>query len=297
MINENIHVYLVNLERDHERRERTTGQLSQLGITPIVVTACDGHAKNFSFSKYRKYSRGKWWDSSVFKPGAFACYLSHIKCWERIAQNSAPYGVVLEDDIIINLESFSKFTVDRNVESEFDIIFINHGVCRLFSMLSERDRHLNDSFMRLNWLFVQLVLKNKFHNNLSPGSYGYICSKKGAKNLLRITNKEGIYMGVDFAMLFNSLENADLNDISKLNNLPKYVRIYLESIKDNADSGENRITLNSFLCIPTPLVSHIDTEESRIKHDVLHSFEIFDKKMTILHKIMHLICKSFPFLK
>ena len=105
MNNFHIPVYFINLERDQERREIGIKQLHKIGIKPHIISAYNGHQKNFSFYKYRHLSRGKWWDKNVFKPGAFACYLSHAKCWRKIAAGNSPYGMILEDDIIINVSN------------------------------------------------------------------------------------------------------------------------------------------------------------------------------------------------
>lgn len=39
---------------------------------------------------------------NVFKPRASACYLSHIKCWEKIVNGNIPFTLILEDDIQSN---------------------------------------------------------------------------------------------------------------------------------------------------------------------------------------------------
>jgi len=35
------------------------------------------------------------------RAGEIGCYFSHVLCWEKIVQSNSPYGMVLEDDVIL----------------------------------------------------------------------------------------------------------------------------------------------------------------------------------------------------
>lgn len=268
--------YLINLEQDHNRRKSSIDQLQTLGITPHVVPAYNGHQKNFPFYEYRHLSRGKWWNKSVFKPGAFACYLSHSKCWKTIASGHAPYSLILEDDITTNNEALEGFNIN-NLTVPFDIIFVNFGVTRLLNFTSFKDKSLTKNVVSLNKILIDLLINNKLNDNLTPGSYGYIVSKEGATKLLLMMEREKICMGVDYAMIFNTLSNKNIETIKKLKNIPEYLQDYLNNINDKAFySDRNRVTLNSYIYSPQPLIYHKDEAESSLKHEILTDFNIFN---------------------
>lgn len=268
--------YLINLVDDTERRANSLDQLHKIDINPIIVPACNGHQKDFPFHEYSHLSRGKWWDKKVFKPGAFACYLSHAKCWETIASGSAPYAMILEDDMIINQDAFRTLTVDI-VPDKFDLIFINQGVTDFLKYVSFKDDiSSEEKFISLNKALLDLILHNVF-NDLQPGSYGYILSKNGAKKLLQIMEDTKVCMGVDYAMIFNSLKDDDISTIKTHKNIPHYLEIYLDNIKaDTVSSSYKRIHLNSYISTFPALVRHDYEPESTIQHEIYNDFTIFD---------------------
>lgn len=277
--------YLINLEDDIERKKSSLDQLHKININPIVVPACNGHQKDFPFHKYRHLSRGKWWDKEVFKPGAFACYLSHAKCWETIASGSAPYAMILEDDMIINQDGFRTLTLDI-VPDTFDLIFINQGVTNFLQHISFKDDiSSEEKFISLNKVLLDLILHNAF-NNLQPGSYGYIISKNGAKKLLKIMEQTKVCMGVDYAMVFNSLKNDDISTIKTHTNIPHYLEIYMDNMRDDTVSSlYKRIHVNSYIYTLPALVKHDYEPESTIQHEIYKNFTIFYENNFLQSKI------------
>ncbi len=272
----NFPVYLINLEHDYERKENSTRQLNELKINPIVVPAYNGHKKDFPFHQYRHLSRGTWWEKNIFKPGAFACYLSHAKCWRQIAMGSASYAMILEDDMIINKDVFKKFDID-NIPNSFDILFVNIGITRLFKLTSFPENQLTDDFISFNNLLLDLLIHNKFNDTLTPGSYGYIVSKKGATKLLQIMEHNKVCMGVDYAMIFNSLNNNDLEKIKKLKKIPNYLQVYLNNIHNDASSSNSkRINLDSYIYTLSALITHDYVSKSTIKHEIYTDFNVFE---------------------
>lgn len=284
-------IYLINLKKDRHRRVNSIKQLNDIGLRPNIISAYNGHQYDFPFYKYRNLSRGIWWDKNVFKPGAFACYLSHSKCWKMISTGDDSYGIILEDDIKVNKDAFEKFNIDIK---EFDIIFINFGVTRLLKLIEYKIDAQDNAFVPLNDVLTNLLINNKFENRLSPGSYGYIVSKKGASKLLKMMEREKICMGVDFAMIFNSLSNQSIEQIKQLKSLPLYLQHYLDNINElSFYSDPNRVILNSYIYNFPPLISHNDDGESSLKHEILQSFDIFHiSRWKIIRALINIIKPS-----
>lgn len=280
----NFPVYLINLEHVYERREKSIEQLDRLEINPIIVPAYNGHDKDFPFRNYKHLSRGKWWDKDIFKPGAFACYLSHAKCWEKIAMGSAPYGMILEDDMIINQEAFQKFNIE-NIPDSFDVLLINSSISKLLELTSDKKNIYTEIFVPFNEILLDLLIYNKFNDNLTPGGYAYIISKEGAVKLLEMMKKDKICMGVDYAIIFNSLSNNDIEKIKTLKEVPNYLQIYLNNLqKDASHSNKNRVELNSYIYTGLPPISYFHGE-SDIKHEVFIDFSVFNTNNNFLNKM------------
>lgn len=271
----NLSVYLINLDHANQRRKKSIYQLDKFDINPIIIHAYNGHQTNFPFHQYRHLSRGKWWDKNTFKPGAFACYLSHAKCWEQIAIGKEPYALILEDDMIINDKAFQKF-ITQNIPSNFDILFINSSISLLLDLTSFDEIQKSDHFVPFNKILMNLLIHNKFNDSLTPGGYGYMVSKKGAIKLLQMMKKDRICMGVDYAIIFNSLNNKDIEKIKKLPYIPNYLQVYLNNLHDDTlNSNSKRVELSSYIYALSPPISY-HHGESDIRHDVVSDFSVFN---------------------
>lgn len=274
MTKNHLPVYLVNMAHDIERRTRCNEQLAAIGVHPHLIPAYNGHQEGFPFHKYRHLSRGKWWHRNVFKPGAFACYLSHARCWSEIAAADNGYGLVLEDDIIIDKQAFADFEITL---ASFDIIFVNWGVRRLLDHALQAEGEPGSGMVALNELLVSLLEQGEFSDNLTPGAYGYIVSKRGASKLLAIMEREKICMGVDYAMIFGAFRDRDIETIRGLEAIPSYVQDYLDNIGDSDFYEKSeRITLDAYVSFAPALVSHNDSGESRLQHGVFREFDVFN---------------------
>lgn len=93
-------IFVVNLDRDHERRERVTNLLRAHGLEASFRSAVDG-------AELEPTLVAEVYDStrnhSIFKRPLsrpeIGCYLSHFALWTEIASSEAPGAIVLEDDI------------------------------------------------------------------------------------------------------------------------------------------------------------------------------------------------------
>lgn len=58
--------------------------------------------------------------------GALGCYLSHMQVYELISKNSASYGLIFEDDVIIDPFIFKKLNESIvNIPSDWDILLLS----------------------------------------------------------------------------------------------------------------------------------------------------------------------------
>ena len=136
---------------------------------------------------------------------------------------------------------------------------------------------------------------NKFNDNLTPGGDGYIVSKKGAVKLLKMMEQDKICMGVDYAMIFSSLTDNDLDIIKNLNEIPHYLQVYLDNINDDATSlNYKKISLDSYI-YNSPALITINDIESDIKHGIFTDFNVFNDG--ILNKLKSYFSRGHAFIK
>uniref|UniRef100_A0A6I8NV19 Cerebral endothelial cell adhesion molecule n=1 Tax=Ornithorhynchus anatinus TaxID=9258 RepID=A0A6I8NV19_ORNAN len=125
-------VFVINLARRPDRRERMLNSLHELEIVGRVVEAVDGSALNSSSIKslgvdlltgyYDPYS------GRTLTKGEVGCFLSHHAVWEEVAARGLGQVVVLEDDV--RFEANFKRRLERLLEEveakqlEWDLIYL-----------------------------------------------------------------------------------------------------------------------------------------------------------------------------
>jgi glycosyl transferase, family 25 len=97
-------IFLINLDRSHERLARFQSLASTVGFEFIRIPAVDGRALNdaelarFRNPDPRFYQLG---------PGEIGCFLSHRRAWEKIIESGLEWGTVFEDDVHIGADALS----------------------------------------------------------------------------------------------------------------------------------------------------------------------------------------------
>tara|TARA_B100001123_G_C15210803_1_gene987179 strand:+ start:481 stop:1359 length:879 start_codon:yes stop_codon:yes gene_type:complete len=101
-------IYVINLKSSIKRRLHVLKELSKLSVPHKIIMV---EAVTVQEAKQQKYCLSeKAYKNIVFKLqstavvptwGAFACALSHIKCWKMILENTQPYSLIVEDDLLI----------------------------------------------------------------------------------------------------------------------------------------------------------------------------------------------------
>jgi GR25 family glycosyltransferase involved in LPS biosynthesis len=148
-------VNVISLMRTEGRKSETVSSIQQQGITYEIFLAVDGLAgfdddilKKYAGKKRRKrlerisnmpYEDAiRLYQSSTVK-GAdvslkaaiheslrFGCFLSHVMLWQKFMDFHLPYGVVLEDDVLVSID-FSKrlHSLLTSLPSSWDLLYLN----------------------------------------------------------------------------------------------------------------------------------------------------------------------------
>ena len=108
----------------------------------------------------------------------------------------------------------------------------------------------------------------------APGTDGYIVSKKGARKLLYMMQSRGINMGVDYAMVLNTLTQDQLNQLVQCDRLPPSVRTLMHN-EMVLFSHKDPLFLDNFIYAPTYLANQPVEFSSTILHKKLVSNDAF----------------------
>lgn len=255
--------YVINLKRAAERREYMKRQFSDAGIKPYIVPAYDGHDKTFPFFIYKDLM-GQWWNNyERFKPGAVACFLSHAKVWKYILKGPLPWGVVFEDDIDFNNGAFDRVLKDIG-SKDFDVIFIDSS---MHAWVSAEEKQ---TFVEISSYLVARLEDGSYSKHMPwPSASAYVVSKKGARKLLYMMESRGINMGVDYAMVLNTLRSDHQDRLEELpdEQVPFPVRCLLNNEKYRFVLNPP-ICLDNYIYTPEFVAKQRTDIDSTIKHEI-----------------------------
>ncbi|XP_043105716.1 LOW QUALITY PROTEIN: procollagen galactosyltransferase 1-like [Puntigrus tetrazona] len=169
-------VFMINLKRRVDRRERMLRSLREQEIACKIIAAVDGKAMNVSeINAMAIHMLPGYSDPYHGRPltrGELGCFLSHYNIWKEIADRGLKTSLVLEDDL--RFEIFFKRRLQnlmREVESkglDWDLIYIGRK-----RMQVDRPEKAVPN------------IRNLVEADYSYWTLGYMMSLQGAKKLLK----------------------------------------------------------------------------------------------------------------
>jgi glycosyl transferase family 25 len=94
-------IFVINLERSPGRRRLMEKQLGALGLSYQIVEAVEGKAlSEEEIDRYCDKTALRLHPAWLSR-GAIGCALSHLKAYQAIVDQNLPYGLVLEDDTVL----------------------------------------------------------------------------------------------------------------------------------------------------------------------------------------------------
>lgn len=158
--------YVINLAEKHERWERMLQLSSELGVNFSRIEAVTPKEIPISSSFSEIFN-------CFLSPQQLACYYSHHKVWEKIAEGPEEFGILLEDDIVLSEDILRMVEGLTKSQLEFDVIRLEATYKGDF-IISDRN------LISLNGIQIGRIY------SASTGSAALIISKKGAYKLLNI---------------------------------------------------------------------------------------------------------------
>lgn len=155
-------IYLINLDRRPDRLEFMTSQLNKLGLTFERVAAIDGgNDDDIGFPN----------DHPRLAKQEFACYLSHITCWEKLLDSGEERCLILEDDVILSPDLPEIITRQKLFKHKF-------GATRLETQ--RQKIWVKRDPLRIDGAYKLLESKTYY-----GGTAAYVMSRDFAQKLLR----------------------------------------------------------------------------------------------------------------
>lgn len=176
-------VFLINLDKSSERLARCQEFFEQFDIEFERIPAVYG--KDLSEQQITEFYDSARNAVGYKKPlgvGELGCYLSHIKCWQKIIEEELDYALILEDDFKLT-ESFKDFERVFSDLANWDYVRIAYTTRN--SGVSERAK-INDDY--------DLVYYKKVPINTLAQAVSYA----GAQKLL--ANSKRVFRPIDVDM-------------------------------------------------------------------------------------------------
>ncbi|AYV83999.1 MAG: glycosyltransferase family 25 [Hyperionvirus sp.] len=101
-------IFIINLKARRERKRLAVREMRKHNISAEVVNGIDGN----SLDRGELIRHGLIDDETGYRKlrkGEIGCYFSHLRCWELIWRTGKEYGIVLEDDVVLDDNFRGKF--------------------------------------------------------------------------------------------------------------------------------------------------------------------------------------------
>ena len=161
--------YVINLKERKDRRDKMDKILNKVGIDPIYIDAVNG-SKLDTEDLIRKHIYSP--DHRDLRKGEIGCYMSHVIAWKKIANGNDDYGLIIEDDIVINNDFYYKCCeyLEKIKDIKWDMFYVGRNC----------ERHFGEK-CNIGTFYTPDIFKSQ---NIGYGLYAYFIKKDFAKKLL-----------------------------------------------------------------------------------------------------------------
>eukprot|EP00890_Picochlorum_soloecismus_P003929 jgi/Picsp_1/4537/NSC_06758-R1_glycosyltransferase 25 family member 3-like len=174
LIKPNVPIFVINLERRLDRREKCIQRLKFLSDLRFI-DAIDG----------RDIENSDKVMSSPLGAGEVACFLSHGKALDAIVKSRSPLALVIEDDVqfVNEFSAKSIYRIQSSLPSDWDAVSLG---CNQYPPVGTQRKDLAVNLKPLKDIAVDLY-----------GAYATLYSRKGALKLSNKIKKANITLPYD----------------------------------------------------------------------------------------------------
>jgi GR25 family glycosyltransferase involved in LPS biosynthesis len=196
----NLSVFYLNLARRTDRNEHCIKEIDKAGFKNITrIEAIDATTHVFS-EKELSYFKNADFLNKDFTIGIMCNFLGHMMMWKKIIDDDLDYAIICQDDVyFVNGVMADIDNILKNMPNDTEIVEIGFHELASGSYFVPYNIHSQSSFMTFMRLYDSSVngYIGKLRRNVNPCSLCYILTKKGAKELLEHTEKNGVIRATD----------------------------------------------------------------------------------------------------
>lgn len=239
-IKKELKAYVISLESP----ELLFTNLKKQNFNPVLIKAVDA---NKLTDKHKNKNTTQFF-SRFGTNKTIAIAMSHMKVWKKIIDSGEPYGIVLEDDVILTDDFYDKvMTHLRKLPKGYDLFYLGCFGCQ------NNLNPLNIIFHTMGLGNFNFKKINEYVNrpSVALATHAYVVSRNGAKTLLK--ELEGkIYFHIDFCIQLLALDNK--------------IKVY---------SASNRIAYQE--STDRPISSKLENSHPILLNKILSNFYIDEK--------------------
>ena len=237
-ISDRIPTFVINLPSDAARRVNIVGQFARLpafdlnfvnGVNGVDLPdqACYALTRSENWIRYK---------------GTIGCFLSHVKAWDEAARCTAPFAVILEDDVDVSgLHRLATLAPPRDA----GLIFLNDRLSAAAPSSTLSALPLWRALTRVDAL------------RCGPGGDGYLVTPACASALVAACRKDLFYGHVDGRILRYATSEEDLAALPSDSWIASVIRNHHHA------TLKPQLGLVRGYCLSEPLVRHRGVPSSR----------------------------------
>ncbi|MGU9977118.1 MAG: glycosyltransferase family 25 protein [Candidatus Oxydemutatoraceae bacterium WSBS_2016_MAG_OTU14] len=121
-------LFLINLKRDEKKRALMRKQLDALSIPYEIIDGVFGQDLSTEYlDKVSDPDKACHYIGRALTKAEVGCYLSHLEAMQAIVDSNAPYGVIIEDDVIINCDYIPVLLSIQKLPLDWQIIQLGNA--------------------------------------------------------------------------------------------------------------------------------------------------------------------------
>jgi len=200
---QNYPVYVINRQCDEGRLARFAKSSAKWGVKFERVEAINCADPNFDFYPYDSKIADTFYGRKEFLRGAVGCFLSHAKAWQKLLDSELSYALICEDDVRW-LGPIPNQVLQYSMPRDLEILFVHQ---RLAQGLNTKIPSAGAGFFNWSPVFeTACSLIAQIQSITASGGEGYLLSREGAKKILAIFQRRGVYMEVDWLLFFHAMQ-------------------------------------------------------------------------------------------
>lgn len=166
-------IYVINLKSRPQRKERAEKELDKHSIKYKFIEAVDGSKLNRATLESNNIIKNNG-SFRELRKGEIGCYLSHLECWKNIVESGNEYGLVFEDDVVLDDNFVNKFNeMFASVKNkDWDIICLGRR-CQQYFKNCTKGKTVSDA--------------TYYPETLGYGTYAYIIKTSVINKLFKTT--------------------------------------------------------------------------------------------------------------